>query len=179
MAKIMTEEEIRRIMETWQHWYEMHDVPVTIDMDMVLPQPPGYDFPVLNAQGMHPNSVNSAFKKALDLYGIVCFSAPGSIGGVPYDFVDAMGTNDRTADSGDYVFWVKKHFKVRRDGSFKRKSFDSRMTAEEAMLYHLYHLWQYSHRYIGHHYSDFHPCGGSKGCRGLRWDLQDIKVCLD
>ncbi len=188
MTRILTEEEIQRIMKTWVSWYAMHGVQVDLDSVAIGAQPLGYDFPILNAKEMPPNEVNEAFKRAFDQYGIVCFTAPayiGVIGGSDPNaskvrtFSDLVGTNDRTAEDGTYVFWVKRHFKVRDDGSFKSKPFDTRMTVEEAMLYHLYWLWHYSYRYVGHHYSDFHQCNGSKGCKGLRFDLQDIKVCLD
>jgi hypothetical protein len=158
---------------------------------VVGPQPPGYDFPVLCAVEMQPDAVNEAFKKVLDRYGIACFTAPLQIGSVrpkadtdsstwkTLSFSELTAPNERIADTQSYVFWVKQHFKVRQDGSFKPKAFDSRMTVPEAMLYHLYWLWHYSYRYVGHHYSAFHQCNGSKGRNGIRFDLQDIKVCLD
>ncbi len=189
MTKILTEPEIQRIMRTWVNWYDMHGVAVDMRSVVVGPQPPGYDFPILNATEMPCDQVNTVFRKELDSYGIAAFTAPVERSCVHPDgsttmrdtltFTDLISPSDRVADSVSYVFWVKKHFKVRQDGSFKSKEFDTRMTVEEAMLYHLYWLWEYSFRYLGHHYSDYHDCRGSKGRHGLRFDLQDIKVCLD
>jgi len=184
----MTDVDIDRIMQTWISLYDMYGVTVDIGNVSAQPKPGGYNFPILNAMEMPADTVNDTFKKVLSGYNIMAATGPivrgdrqenGDCKSTTLTFSDLTSPNDRTSEEGSYVFWVKCDFKVREDQSFKRRPFDSRMTVEEAMLYHLYWFWKYNHRYLGYNYSGFNRCDGSGGRRGLRWDLQDIKVCLD
>lgn len=170
-------------------WAGMHDsIPLEVDYDAVrVPaRPHGKVVPVLNVRELPPNEVCEWFKRVLRWYSLAPFIAPsfrlysGSENWVRHEFEEKIGSCVRNTSDGSYVFWAIDHVVDDGEGTLTLSDFDERMTVTEALLYHLYQVRRHGRTYLYDlHYSYGHRCRGSSGQNWLRFDLQDIKICLD
>ena len=137
------------------------------------------------------NRICELFTEKIRDFGLAPFIAPGTRSRLvndvweseEYQFSDLVPTHKRTAEKGAYAFLARCHVREENGVLMGVGDFDSRMTVVEAFLYHLMMLEVYGEKYLDLHFAVYHCCRGScttGGANpGLRWDLQDIKVCLD
>ncbi len=159
-----------------------------------LPPRPEKDMQlVIVPQSVGIDQLCELFKASLNKYGVAGAIAPvirgeaGSKVSTTIQLSDMIAHNDRCSELVTYAYWFKRHIVIDDAGAAFARSFDSRMTLAEAFWYHLLLIEEYGEKYFDLNYADWQECRGTRrrsqtgreSYAALRWDIQDIKVCLD
>lgn len=172
--------DIQAQLAQWKAFFAKHGIHCDVDQIPIPPNPFENGRLLVVPQGLQIKEICGLFKSEFESFGVWCCFGPIKL-------LEWAGGDDRSSENASYVLWVKSHVTVSPWGISGCKLPDEQMTLAEAFMYHLMMLHIHGEEYLDpYRFSGFHHCRGTrKSARGmifcpiLRWDLWDIKICLD
>lgn len=185
--------DVQAKLAQWKAFFAKHDILCDVDQISIPHQPPFEGLLLIVPKNLGLRELCELFKDEVWKCGVhSCVTwhqtrESGSEEWVTRHESDDIGFHVRNTEGGDYAFWAKRHVGNSGDGLYAVDEgiFDSRLTLAEALLYHLIMMHEFGEKYVDMHRDHFQPCRGSRSAHNrdaypcLRWDLQDIKICLD